>query len=84
MSYFGPIMIHLRSQRGTCSPAALKWRVVALTVLESGDCLALHTVLAVPNIISGLHSELVGCERFEPANKTKTRYTVLSTQLKCV
>lgn len=38
----------------------------APTVLQRGDGLALPAVLAVPNVIGGFHTKLVGCEWLQP------------------
>lgn len=39
----------------------------APTVLQRGDGLALPAVLAVPDVIGGFHTELVGRERLQPS-----------------
>ena len=41
---------------------AFLWRA-SLTILERGDSLALLAVLAVPDVIGGFDSELVGSKR---------------------
>lgn len=38
----------------------------SLTILQCGDSLALLAVLAVPDVIGGFYSELVGRKRLQP------------------
>lgn len=40
--------------------------IVSLTILQSRDSFAFLAVLAVPDVVGGFYSELVGCEGLEP------------------
>lgn len=45
------------------SPPGCRGLFGPLTILQRGDSLTLLAVLAVPDVIGGFDSELVGCKR---------------------